>query len=67
MKAADALREAGYAPLPRLWVPLEHAVAIIRWADQYAGEVNRIRGEAGGAVESAPVPVFRSRRKPAPE
>lgn len=44
--AAKALREAGYLPLPRLWVTRDQMQAVVRMAEGNAGEVNRIRGEA---------------------
>lgn len=40
-----ALREAGFVPLPRLWVRPEELALIRRIAFQNADEVNRIREE----------------------
>ena len=45
---ADALREAGFVPLPRLWVKPEDIQQIKTIAFQYAEEVNRIRYEVKG-------------------
>lgn len=43
---AQALRAAGYKPLPRLWVTQEQMDLVQWWASQNAAEVNRIRREA---------------------
>lgn len=43
---AMALRAAGYAPLPRLWVTQEQMELVRWWAEQNKAEVNRIRAEA---------------------
>ena len=44
--SAQALRAAGYVPLPRWWVPREELEVIHRMAHNHQDEVNRIRGEA---------------------
>jgi len=44
--SAQALRAAGYVPLPRLWVLPEEMEVIHRMAHNHQDEVNRIRGEA---------------------
>lgn len=48
-KGAQALRAAGYRPLPRWWVKAEDLDLIAYMVRQYADEVNRIRAEANGA------------------
>lgn len=45
---AQALRKAGFVPLPRLWVRPDDVPAVKAIAFQYADEVNRIRYEAKG-------------------
>lgn len=47
-RAARALRAAGYAPLPRWWIPIEDMDAIERLKDIHSEEVNRIRAKALG-------------------
>ena len=42
---ADALRAAGYVPVPRLWVRPSDVDALIRKAEAYSEDVNRIRAE----------------------
>ena len=44
---ADALREAGFVPLPRLWVRKEDIPAIHEMAGKYSQEVNDIRARLG--------------------
>jgi len=44
--SAQALRAAGYVPLPRWWVLPEEMEVIHRMAHNHEDEVNRIRGEA---------------------
>jgi len=44
--SAQALRAAGYVPLPRWWVLPEEMEVIHRMAHNHQDEVNRIRGEA---------------------
>lgn len=41
---AAALRDAGFVPLPRLWVRREDIPQIHEIANQYADQVNDIRG-----------------------
>lgn len=45
-KSAEALRAAGYVPLPRWWVTREQMELIEYMARQNEAEVNRIRAEA---------------------
>jgi hypothetical protein len=40
---AAALRAAGYAPAPRLWLKPDDIAWIVRTAERYAVEVNEIR------------------------
>lgn len=40
---AKALREAGFVPLPRLWVKAEDMRTIHFIAEQYEEEVNKVR------------------------
>lgn len=42
---ASALRDAGYVPLPRLWIKKEDMPTIHRIAEQCEEEVNDIRGQ----------------------
>lgn len=42
---ASALRAAGYVPVPRLWVKPSDVDALIRKAETYGPEINRIRAE----------------------
>lgn len=42
---ATALREAGYQPLPRLWVTAEQMDLILWMVKQNQDDVNRIRRE----------------------
>ncbi len=42
---ALALREAGFIPLPRLWVKAEDIPRIHEIADQYGPEIHEIRAE----------------------
>ena len=53
-KAEDrALKAAGYARLPRLWVPKDVLLEIIEEAELYGAEVKRIRRQArNGAAET---------------
>lgn len=44
-RVGQALRAAGFVPLPRLWVRPEELTLIRRIAFQNADEVNRIREE----------------------
>jgi len=44
--AAQALRAAGFVPLPRLWVTEDQLDAVIRMAKGNAGTVNSIRAAA---------------------
>jgi hypothetical protein len=46
---AQALRAAGYIPLPRLWVTQDQLDLIIYMAKQNEDEVNRIRAAARAA------------------
>lgn len=48
-RGAQALRAAGYLPLPRWWVKAEDLDLISYMVGQYADEVNRIRAEANSA------------------
>ena len=45
-KGAKALREAGFVPLPRLWVTWDQLETIIRMAEDNKAVVNEIRGKA---------------------
>lgn len=45
---AKALRNAGYLPLPRLWIKAEDMQKIHALANQYSVQVNTIRAEARG-------------------
>jgi len=45
-KGAQALREAGFVPLPRLWVTWDQLETIIRMAEGNKAVVNEIRGRA---------------------
>lgn len=49
-RAAKALREAGYKPLPRWWVTQDQLDLIEYMAKQNEAEVNRIRREASDAL-----------------
>jgi len=40
-----ALRAAGYAPAPRLWLRPEDIAALVRTAERYAADVNEIRAK----------------------
>ena len=42
---AEALRAAGYVPLPRLWVQAKDIPEIHKIANKYGNDVNTIRGE----------------------
>lgn len=44
--SAEALRSAGYVPLPRWWVLPDELEVIHRMAHNHREEVNRIRGNA---------------------
>lgn len=48
-KGAQALRDAGFRPLPRWWVKAEDLDLVEYMARQYAEEVNRIRAQANAA------------------
>lgn len=48
---AQALREAGYVPLPRFWVKPEDMEIIRRMAFRHAGVVNEIRGRINREAE----------------
>lgn len=48
--AAQALRAAGFKPLPRWWVKAEDLDLIEYMARQHADEVNAIRARANEAV-----------------
>jgi hypothetical protein len=52
-KGAEALRKAGFVPLPRLWVTWDQMETIIRMAEGNKDVVNEIRGRAkrGGRDE----------------
>ena len=50
-KSAQALRAAGYLPLPRLWVKEEEMGLIRYMAEKHADDVNRIRAAANGTPE----------------
>lgn len=52
-RAAQALRAAGYMPLPRLWVTAEQMELVRYMARQNEAEVNRIRGQANGVGPEA--------------
>lgn len=58
-KAEDrALKAAGYARLPRLWVPKDVLLEIIGEAELYGTEVKRIRRQArNGSAETRRVAV----------
>ena len=43
---AQALRKAGFVPLPRLWVKAADLAVIKQYAERYEDEVNAIRKEA---------------------
>lgn len=45
-KGAEALRKAGFAPLPRLWVTWDQMETIIRMAEGNKDVVNEIREKA---------------------
>lgn len=45
-KGAQALRAAGYLPLPRFWVTRDQMELVVYMAMQNEDEVNRIRAEA---------------------
>ena len=45
-KGAKALREAGFLPLPRLWVTQDQMSTIKRIAEGNKDVVNEIRGKA---------------------
>lgn len=45
-ESAIALREAGFVPLPRLWVKKEDLDLIYFMAQKYSDEVSEIRAEA---------------------
>jgi hypothetical protein len=51
-RSAEALRNAGFLPLPRLWVRAEDLDLITYMASQYANEVNKIRREATGGKQA---------------
>lgn len=44
--SAEALRAAGYVPIPRWWVRRDELEVIHRMAHNHQEDVNRIRGEA---------------------
>lgn len=48
-RGAQALRAAGYKPLPRWWVTQEQLDLVEYMARQNEAEVNRIRAEANAA------------------
>lgn len=50
---ADALREAGYIPLPRLWIKREEIPEIHAITERNATEVNRIRHAARNTKEQS--------------
>lgn len=45
-RSAMALREAGFFPLPRLWVKAEDLDMVYYMASKHSEEVSRIRAEA---------------------
>lgn len=45
-KGAEALRKAGFVPLPRLWVTWDQMETIIRMAEGNKDVVNEIREKA---------------------
>lgn len=45
-KGAEALRKAGFVPLPRLWVTWDQLETIIRMAEGNKDVVNEIRQKA---------------------
>ena len=45
-QSAEALRAAGFVPLPRLWVRPEDLEMVNYMASKHADEVNEIRAEA---------------------
>lgn len=49
-KGAQALRAAGFVPLPRWWVRAEDLDLIAYMAQQCADEVNRVRSAANSAA-----------------
>lgn len=49
-KGAQALRAAGFVPLPRWWVRAEDLDLIAYMAQQCADEVNRVRRAANSAA-----------------
>ena len=59
-KGAQALREAGFKPLPRWWVKAEDLELIAYMVGQYADEVNRIRA---AAYKNAPDPAAMTREE----
>lgn len=61
---AMALREAGFVPLPRLWVRAEDMDMIVWMASRHADEVNAIRRRARDANEEGrePAQVLRQGR-----
>ena len=44
-RPCDALRAAGYAPLPRLWVKADELEMILWLAKKHEDDVNYIRGK----------------------
>ena len=64
-KGAEALRAAGYVPLPRWWVTKEQLDLIEYMVGDNAAEVNRIRTEAKAAdhqIEDRP-PLTREQER----
>ena len=53
-KGAKALREAGFLPLPRLWVTQDQMETIKRIAEGNKDVVNEIRGKANRGNTDAP-------------
>lgn len=48
---ADALREAGFIPLPRLWIHGDAMPELKRLTDRYRDEVNEIRGQVRAGLD----------------
>ena len=51
--AAKALREAGFVPLPRLWVTPDQMEVIVKMAEGNRDVVNDIRGKANRVAKCA--------------
>lgn len=54
---ANALRKAGYVPLPRLWVKKEDMPAIHQITDKHCNVVRDVRRSINGQPPAEPDPV----------